>query len=44
MGRNHAPLQATRHGMLHRLGFAVYMLDDEAQIETILKFTGGYAG
>ncbi len=43
-GEKPRPLQAARHGMLRRLGFAVYMLDDEAQIETILKLTGGDAG
>lgn len=43
-GEKPRPLQAARHGMLRRLGFAVYVLDDEAQIENILKLTGGDAG
>jgi hypothetical protein len=30
------PLQETRHGMLRRLGFKVYVLDDEGQIGGIL--------
>ena len=30
------PLQLSRHGMLRRLGFKVYVLDDECQIGGIL--------
>lgn len=30
------PLQEARHGMLRRLGFRVYVLDDETQIGRIL--------
>lgn len=43
-GEKPRPLQAARHGVLRRLGFAVYVLDDEAQIKNILKLTGGDAG
>ncbi len=38
------PLQLARHGLLRRLGFAVYVLDDATQIEKILKQIGGDAG
>ncbi|WP_205703200.1 VRR-NUC domain-containing protein [Caproiciproducens sp. NJN-50] len=31
------PLQLARHGMLRRLGFQVYVLDDEQQIGGILN-------
>jgi hypothetical protein len=31
------PLQIRRHGMLRRLGFLVYVLDDEEQIGGILS-------
>lgn len=35
-GEKPRPLQAARHGMLRRLGFKVYVLDDEGQIGGIL--------
>lgn len=35
-GEKPRPLQEARHGMLRRLGFAVYVLDDEGQIGGIL--------
>ena len=38
------PLQEARHGLLRRLGFAVYVLDDGEQIGKILKQIGGDAG
>ena len=31
------PLQLARHGMLQRLGYEVYVLDDEKHIELILR-------
>jgi len=31
------PLQLARHGMLRRLGFKVYVLDQPEQIQTILE-------
>ncbi len=31
------PLQLARHGLLRRLGFKVYVLDDERQIRGILN-------
>lgn len=37
------PLQLARHGMLQRLGFRVYVLDDEKQIEKIIDVIGGDA-
>ncbi|MDJ0304719.1 VRR-NUC domain-containing protein [Dehalobacter sp.] len=36
MGCNPRPLQLARHGLLRRLGFKVYVLDDERQIGGIL--------
>ena len=36
MGCKPRPLQLARHGMLRRLGFQVYVLDDEQQIGGIL--------
>ena len=36
MGCKPRPLQLARHGMLRRLGFQVYVLDDAAQIGGIL--------
>ena len=36
MGCNPRPLQLSRHGLLRRLGFKVYVLDDEQQIGGIL--------
>ena len=35
-GERPRPLQESRHGLLRRLGFLVYVLDDERQIESIL--------
>lgn len=32
-GKKPRPLQAARHGLLRRLGFKVYVLDDQEQIE-----------
>lgn len=36
MGCKPRPLQLARHGLLRRLGFRVYVLDDEQQIGEIL--------
>ena len=35
-GKKPRPLQAVRHGLLRRLGFKVYVLDDPKQIGGIL--------
>ena len=35
-GEKPCPLQLSRHGLLRRLGFKVYVLDDEQQIGGIL--------
>ena len=35
-GEKPRPLQLSRHGLLRRLGFKVYILDDEQQIGGIL--------
>jgi len=35
-GERPRPLQVSRHGLLQRLGFRVYVLDDAAQIGGIL--------
>lgn len=35
-GKEPRPLQAARHGLLRRLGFKVYILDDPEQIGGIL--------
>lgn len=35
-GEKPRPLQEIRHGMLRRLGFKVYVLDDAGQIEEVL--------
>jgi hypothetical protein len=35
-GKKLRPLQESRHGLLRRLGFAVYVLDDERQIGGLL--------
>lgn len=43
MGCKPRPLQEARHGMLRRLGFQVFVLDNEAQIKEILKRMGGDA-
>lgn len=40
-GEKPRPLQEARHEMLRRLGFKVYVLDDEKQIHRILNETGG---
>jgi hypothetical protein len=36
-GQKPTPLQMARHGMLRKLGFLVYVLDDETQINQILE-------
>lgn len=36
-GMKPRPLQRARHGMLKRLGFKVYVLDDEKQIGGVLN-------
>jgi len=36
LGEKPRPLQLARHGLLRRLGFKVYVLDDEQQIGGIL--------
>jgi hypothetical protein len=42
-GRKPRPLQEARHGLLRRLGFQVFVLDDGTQIAKILKEMGGDA-
>ena len=42
-GEKPRPLQLARHGLLQRLGFKVYVLDDERQIERIVMEIGGDA-
>ena len=42
-GEKPRTLQLKRQGMLRRLGFKVYVLDDVLQIENILKDVGGDA-
>ena len=42
-GEKPRPLQEARHGLLRRLGFAVYVLDDGAQTGEILEQIGGGA-
>ncbi|QRN84888.1 VRR-NUC domain-containing protein [Clostridia bacterium] len=42
-GEKPRPLQEARHGLLRRLGFAVYVLDEGAQIGEILEQIGGGA-
>ncbi|MCD7724940.1 MAG: VRR-NUC domain-containing protein [Clostridiales bacterium] len=42
-GKKPRPLQISRHGMLCRLGFKVYVLDDVKQIEKIIDEIGGDA-
>ena len=37
MGCKPRPLQLARHGLLRRLGFKVYVLDDEQQIGGIIN-------
>lgn len=42
MGCVPRPLQESRHGLLRRLGFRVYILDDETQIQPmLLELKGG---
>ena len=43
MGCKPRLLQESRHGMLRRLGFKVYVLDDGSLISQILKEMGGDA-
>lgn len=40
-GEKPRPLQLARHRLLRRLGFKVYVLDDESQIEKIISEIGG---
>lgn len=40
-GKKPRPLQLARHKLLRGLGFKVYVLDDEKQIEKILAGIGG---
>lgn len=42
-GEKPRALQTSRHRLLRRLGFRVYVLDDAEQIETILREIGGEA-
>jgi len=42
-GEKPRPLQLARHGMLQRIGFRVFVLDDEEQIEGIIREIGGDA-
>jgi hypothetical protein len=42
-GMNPRPLQIRRHGILRRLGFLVYVLDDPEMIQRILKEMEGHA-
>lgn len=41
MGCKPRPLQLARHGLLRRLGFKVYVLDDEGQIGGMLDAIQG---
>ena len=43
-GEKPRPLQLSRHRLLRRLGFSVYVLDGAEQIETILLEIGGESG
>jgi len=40
-GMKPRPLQEARHGLLRRLGFKVYVLADEKQIQEIIHKLGG---
>ena len=40
-GKKPRPLQRVRHGLLRRMGFRVYVLDDERQIPHIIAETKG---
>ncbi len=42
-GKTPRALQLSRHVMLRRLGFRVYVLDDEKKIDGIIKMIGGDA-
>ena len=42
-GKKPSPIQMARHRLLRRLGFKVYVLDDERQIERIVMEIGGDA-
>ena len=42
-GEKPRPLQEARHELLRRLGFKVYVLDDERHIELIITEIGGNA-
>ena len=42
-GEKPRPLQLSRHRLLRRLGFKVYVLDDAEQIEIILREIGSDA-
>ena len=42
-GKNPRPLQESRHRFLRQLGFKVYVLDDPADIASILDEIGGDA-
>ena len=42
-GKKPRPLQLARHRLLRQLGFKVYVLDDEAQIEKVISEIGGDA-
>lgn len=43
-GEKPRPLQLSRHRLLRRLGFRMYVLDGAEQIETILREIGGESG
>lgn len=43
-GEKTRPLQLSRHRLLRRLGFRMYVLDGAEQIETILREIGGESG
>ncbi len=43
LGKKPRPLQLARHRLLRQLGFKVYVLDDEAQIEKVISEIGGDA-
>ncbi len=42
-GKKPRPLQLARHRLLRQLGFKVYVLDDEGQIQKIISEIGGDA-
>ena len=42
-GEQPRPLQISRHWLLRRLGFLVFVVDDAAQIPQIIKAMGGDA-